>query len=198
MLGGVLDGHKAGEFQCVPFKGLGIAPALIREPNLDLSDQTAGLAVDARNLVVNDYGLRPMGRVRTFSRFDHAGVLPTNRKPSNTTVSSPGQWRRGWSLQRRLSECRCIPESRTHGTTSWWTFCVSNLKRIIDATSDWASMSTLFKACTLPPDEPESSTKTFCGRKWIAAFENTHSGEIHPQGEIQLQWSRLLEKSGKM
>src|SRR5208283_4985353 len=95
------------------------------------------------------------GGFETFSRFDHVGVLPTSRKPSNTTVFSPGRWQSGWFLQRRLSECRCIPESRTHGTTSWWTCCVSNLKGVLDATLDWASMSTFFKACTLPPDEPE-------------------------------------------
>src|SRR5271157_4524855 len=52
---------KAGQFQCVTFKGLGIAPALIGELNLDLSDQTAGLAVDARNLEVNDHGFAPDG-----------------------------------------------------------------------------------------------------------------------------------------
>src|SRR5208283_3410969 len=94
------------------------------------------------------------GGFETFSRFDHVGVLPTSRKPSNTTVFSPGRWQSGWFLQRRLSECRCIPESRTHGTTSWWTWCLSNLKGVSDATLDWASMSTFFKACTLPPDEP--------------------------------------------
>src|SRR5208337_3563729 len=55
VLGDVLDGHEAGQFQCVMFKGLGIAPALIRKPNPDLSDQTAGLAMDTRNLEVNDH-----------------------------------------------------------------------------------------------------------------------------------------------
>src|SRR5208337_3838086 len=29
-----------------------------------------------------------------------------------------------------------------------------NLNRVIDPTTDWASTSTFFKACTLPPDEP--------------------------------------------
>src|SRR5208283_766111 len=69
----------------------------------------------------------------------------------------------GWFLQRRLSECRCIPESRTHGTTSWWTCCVSNLNRVIDPTTDWASTSTFFKACTLPPDEPIRSSPVGLG-----------------------------------
>src|SRR5271157_1145894 len=61
VLGDVLDGHEAGQFQCVTFEGLGIASALIGEPNLDLSDQTTGLAVDARNLEVNDHGFASDG-----------------------------------------------------------------------------------------------------------------------------------------
>jgi len=61
VLGDVLDGHEAGQFQCVMFKGLGIAPALIRKANPDLSDQTAGLAMDARNLEVNDHGFASDG-----------------------------------------------------------------------------------------------------------------------------------------
>src|SRR5208337_647526 len=94
---------------------------------------------------------------------------------SNTTVFPPGRWQSGWFLQRRLSECRCIPESRTHGTTSWWTCCVSNLNRIIDPTTDWASTSTFFKACTLPPDEPKLS----CAETW-REIRNTMRDYRHP------------------
>src|SRR5208283_3327079 len=37
---------------------------------------------------------------------------------------------------------------------SWWTCCSSKLKKMLDATSDWARMSTDFTACTLPTYEP--------------------------------------------
>src|SRR5208283_1402635 len=121
------------------------------------------------------------GGFETFSRFDHVGVLPTSRKPSNTTVFSPGRWQSGWFLQRRLSECRCIPESRTHGTTSWWTCCVSNLNRVIDPTTDWASTSTFFKACTLPPDEPEQNLhepQTALDSSWLPSFPGVHKRRV--------------------
>src|SRR5208282_4586674 len=110
-------------------------------------------------------GLRPMGRVRNVLSVRPRGCTADEPQAEQQTVFSPGRWQSGWFLQRRLSECRCIPESRTHGTTSWWTCCVSNLNRVIDPTTDWASTSTFFKACTLPPDEPK---KILCANRRLA------------------------------
>jgi hypothetical protein len=74
VLGDVLDGHEMGQFQDVTFKGPGIAPALIRELDLDLSDQTTGLALDSRNREVHDDGFAPDREVSERSLCSTAWV----------------------------------------------------------------------------------------------------------------------------
>jgi hypothetical protein len=69
--GDVLDGSQAGQFQQVPFEGVGVAAPLIREAELDLAGPAAVETAKALDGQLQNDRREPMGRVR-----NRRGTLP--------------------------------------------------------------------------------------------------------------------------
>jgi hypothetical protein len=79
VLGDVLDGHAARQFQGVALEGAGIGPPRGGEGDLDLPDDTAVQAFDARDGQSTKVARLPMGKDRKRRRT----------RPRNTTWDEP-------------------------------------------------------------------------------------------------------------